>query len=97
MSYSCFVDFNETLDTILHDKLWECLQWLGVPLHLQLIVKAMYIILYAKVQINDDTHDEVMSDIGVKKWCLLPHTLINLYVDDFETYLDEINKFFMYI
>lgn len=33
--YSCFVDFKKALDTTPHDKLWEGLQRLGIPPHLQ--------------------------------------------------------------
>ena len=50
----------------------------------------MYITIYAKVQINNDTHGEVMSNISVKQRC--PYsTLFNLYIDELETYLDEIS------
>ena len=44
-----------------------------------------------KVQINDDTHDEVMSNIGVKQRCPLSPILFGLYIDELETYLDEIS------
>ena len=52
--------------------------------------KAMYTIAYTKVQINDDTHYESMSDIDVKQGCLLSPTLIGLYIDELKTYLDKI-------
>jgi len=51
----------------------------------------MYTTIYAKVRINGDTHGEVMSDIGVKQGCPLSSTLFGLYVDELETYLDEID------
>jgi hypothetical protein len=51
----------------------------------------MYITIYAKVRINEDTYDEVMSDIGVKLGCPLSPTLFGLYINKLETYLDEIN------
>ena len=50
----------------------------------------MYTIVYTKVQINDDTHYESMSDIDVKQGCLLSPTLIGLYIDELKTYLDKI-------
>ena len=75
----------------MRDKLWEHLQRLGVPPHLQQAVKAIYTAIYAKVQINDDTHDEVMSDIGVKQGCPFSPTSFGLYIDELETYLDEID------
>ena len=51
----------------------------------------MYTAIYAKVRTNDDTHGEVMSDIGVKQGCPLSPTLFGLYTNELETYLDEIN------
>ena len=53
--------------------------------------KAMYITVYAKVQINGDTHGEIMFDIGVKQGCPLSPTLFSLYIVEFETHLDEID------
>ena len=51
----------------------------------------MYTTIYAKVQINGDTHDEVMPDIVVKQGCHLSPTLFGLHIDDYETYLEETN------
>ena len=47
--HSCFHVFKKAFNTIPHDKLWECLQCLGVPFHLQRALKAMYNPIYAKV------------------------------------------------
>lgn len=57
------------------NQVWEPLQRLGVPLHFKQVVKVMYTTICAKVQINDNTYDEVMSDIGVKQGCPLSPTL----------------------
>ena len=67
---------KKAFDTISPNKIWERLQNLGVPPHLQYVVKVMYTTIYAKVWINGDTCGEVMSDVGVKQgWSPLPHTL----------------------
>ena len=52
----------------------------------------MYTIIYANTQINGDTHGEVMSNIGIKQWCPLSVTIFNIYIDELETYLDNINE-----
>lgn len=67
--YSSFVDFKkeEAFDIAPWDKLWEGLQHLVVPLHLQQVEKMMYTTTLAKIQIEGDTHGEIMSNIGVKK------------------------------
>ena len=93
MSISLFllVDFRKAFDTIPLDNLWERLQRLRVPSHLQYVVKAMYNVIYPKFQINGDTHGEVMSYIGVKQGCPLSPILFGLYIDELETYLDKID------
>ena len=58
------------------DKLWERLQCLGIRLHLQRVVKAMYTKVCAKVRINC----KVMFDIGVKQGCPLLLTLFGLFI-----------------
>ena len=55
-------------------------------------MKAIYTIIYTKVQINGDTHGEKMSNIGVKQGCPLSPTLFELYIDELEIYLDKIDK-----
>ena len=82
---------RRAFDNVSHEKLWKCLQQLGVPPYLHPVVKAMYTALCAKVQINADTHGEVMSNIGIKQGCLLFPTLFGLYIDELETYLDKIH------
>ena len=59
--YSCFVDFKKAFDTVPRGKLWAHLQWLGVRLHLQHAMNAMYIVVYLKVCINGNTHGEVIG------------------------------------
>ena len=49
-----------------------------------------YTIVYVKVQINGDTHGEVMSNIRSKPKCPLSPILFSLYIEELETYLDEI-------
>ena len=85
------------VDTILCDKLCEHFQHLGVPLHSRQVVKAMYTYSLHKTQINGDTYDGVISNIGVKQGCPFPPTLCGLYIDELETYLDEINGVFMFL
>ena len=77
----------KTFDKVPHDKLWERLQQLGAPLHLQQVVKAMYI-AFTKVRINGDTHGEKMLEIGVKQGCIPCPTLSGKYIG---TYLDKID------
>ena len=80
---SCFVDFKKYLDMVPRNKLWDYLQHLGGPLHLQQVVNAMYTIICAKVWINGDTHGEVMLVLVLNKDVSFPpscsaYTLMNL-------------------
>lgn len=75
--YSCFVDSNFFLDTVLHDKTWEHVQSLGVPLHLQHTMNAMYTTICAKIRINGDTCGDVVFNIGVKqRYTPFSHTIL---------------------
>lgn len=84
--YSRFVDFEQSFNIVLRDKLWEQLQQLSISLHSQRVVKAMYTTIYASTRINGDTHDVIMYDVGVKQGCCLSPTLFSLYIDALETY-----------
>lgn len=64
--YSYFIELQKAFDIVLCDKLWECLQCLGVPLHLEQDVKAMSTTICVKVQLNSDTHDKVILFVH---WC----------------------------
>ena len=86
-----FCWFQEIFRHDICDELWRRIQQLGVPLYLQKDVKAIYTTTYAEVQLNGDTHGEEMSNIVAKQGCPLFPTLFNLYDDELETYLDEIN------
>ena len=55
-----------------------------MPIHLQKVVKTLHTTIYAKVQINGDTHGEVMSNIGVEQGCPISPTLFGMYIDKFE-------------
>lgn len=91
MSLFMFCWFQESFRHDICDELWRIIQQLGVPLYLQKDVKVTYSTTYAEVQLNGDTHGEEMSNIVAKQGCPLSPTLFNLYDDELETYLDEIN------
>ena len=84
MSLFLFCWFPDAFDTLPWDMLWEHLQQLGVPLHLQQVVNAMCTTIYAKVQINVNTHGGAMFNIFVRQECLLSPTLCGLYIDELE-------------
>ena len=73
------------------DKLWKHLQRLGILLHFQQAVKTMYSIIYAKAWTNGDTHGVVMLHRCLKNDVHSLPPLFDLYTDEFEIYLDEIN------
>lgn len=46
----------------------------------------------AKVRIDGIDMTNMMFDIGVKQGCPVPPTLSGLYIEELETYLNEIDK-----
>ena len=69
------------------------LRWIYSPKDnfVYLATLKIQVIQSAKLQINGDTHDEVMLDNCVERECPLPLILFSLHIDDLETYLDEID------
>lgn len=65
--YSCFIELRKVSDTILCDKLWECLQCLGVPFYLEQDVKAMSTTICVKVKLNVMMEYSYCLCIGAKQ------------------------------
>lgn len=95
--HSCFANFKKTFNTVSHDKLWEHLQQLGMPIHSQQFVEAIYTTIYAKIRIDRDPHGKKCPLLVLNKDAPLPvyylaYTLMNL-----EHIWTRFNEIFVYI
>ena len=79
------------------DKFWERLQHLGVPLHLQQVVKATYTIVCVKVQIVDDKYGEVLSNTCVKQECPLSPTYLGYALINWDIFKRDLRGFSVFI
>jgi len=90
-TFICFVDFSKAFDSVDRGKLWKRLQDVQTPPQLLQAIQR----LYAKVLIqlkNCGTPESatLCSSIGVKQGCPLSLTLFGIFIDSFETWMEEV-------
>ena len=83
MTLFMFCWFQKTYDIVPCDKLWE---------RLQQAIKTLHTTFYAKIRIIGDKQGEVLSNIGVKQGYPLSPTLFDMYIDELEKHVVEINR-----
>ena len=42
-TYFCFIDYNKAFDCVDHNKLWEILKEMGLPDHLNCLLRNLYV------------------------------------------------------
>ena len=53
----CFIDYAETSDCVVHNKLWKIIQWMGIPDHLTCLLRNLYASQEATVRTGHGTTD----------------------------------------
>jgi hypothetical protein len=61
---------------------------LGVSIHLRATVHRLYEEVKVKIKMSADIYESFRSDIGVKQGCPLSPTLLGLYIDKLEEWLN---------
>ena len=78
---SVFIDYAKAFDCVVHNKLWNSLQEMGIPDHLTCLLRN----LYAGQEATDRTGHGTMNwfQIGkeVCQHCVMSPCLFNLYAD----------------
>ena len=77
----CFVDYARTFDCVVHSKLWEILQEMGIPDHLTCLLRNLYAGQEATVRTGHGTIDWFQIRKGVHQGCILSPCLFNLYAE----------------
>ena len=75
--YFCFIDYTKAFDCVDHNKLWKILQEMGIPDHLNCLLRNLYAGQEATVRFGHGTID--WFQIG--KGCILSSCLFNLYAE----------------
>lgn len=77
--YMCFIDYSKAFDCVDHNKLWNILMEMGVPLHLVTLMKSLYTNQEAAVRTEFGLTDWFAIGKGVRQGCILSPNLFNMY------------------
>ena len=79
--YFCFIDYAKAFDCMDHSKLWEILQKMRIPDHLNWLLRNLYAGQEATVRTGHGTIDLFQIGKGVCQGCILSPCLFNLYAE----------------
>jgi len=79
--YFCFIDYAKAFDCVDHNKLWNILQEMGIPDHLNCLLRNLYAGQEATVRTEHGTTDWFQIGKGVRQGCILSPCLFNLYAE----------------
>ena len=79
--YFCFIDYAKGFDCMDHNKLWNILQYMGIPDHLTCLLRNLYAGEEATVRTRLGTTDWFQIGKGVRQGCILSPCLYNLYAE----------------
>ena len=77
----CFIDYAKAFDCVDHSKLWKILKKMGIPDHLNCLLRNLYAGQEATVRTGHGTTDWFQIGKGVRQGCILSPCLFNLYAE----------------
>ena len=78
--YFCSIDYTKAFDCVDHNKLWKFLKEIGIPDHLNYLLKNLYSGQEETVRTGHGT-DWFQISKGVRQGCILSPCLFKLYAD----------------
>ena len=79
--YFCFIGYTKTFDYVDHNKLWKILKEMGIPDHLNCLLRNLYAGQEATVRTRHGITDWFQIGKGVRRGCILSPCLFNLYAE----------------
>ena len=79
--YFCFIDYAKAFDCVDHNKLWKILKEMGIPDHLNFLLRNLYAGQEATVRTGHETTDWFQIRKGVRQGCILSPCLFNFYAE----------------
>ena len=77
----CFIDYAKALDCVDHNKLWKILKEMGLPDHLNCLLRNLYAGQEATVRTGHGTTDWFQIGKGVHQSYVLSLCLFNFYAE----------------
>ena len=79
--YFCFIDYAKACDCVDHNKLWKILKEMGIPGHLNCLLRNLYACEEATVRTGHGTMDSFQIGKGVHQGFILSCCLFNSYTE----------------
>ena len=79
--YLCFIDYTKAFDSVDHDKPWKALRAMGIPDHLNCLLRNLYAGQKETVRTLYGTTDWFKIEKGVRQGSLLSFCLFNLHTE----------------
>ena len=79
--YVCFIDYTKAFDCVDHNELWKILKEMGIPDHLNCLLRSLYAGQEITVRTGHRTTDWLQIGKGVHQGCILSLCLFNLYTE----------------
>ena len=79
--YFFFIDYAKAFDCVDHNKLWKILKKMGIPDHLNCLLRNLYAGQEATARTGHGTKDWFQIGKGVCQGCILSPCLFNLYAE----------------
>ena len=79
--YFCFIDYAKAFDCVHHNKLWKILKEMGIPDHLNCLLRTLYADEEATIRTGHGTTGWLQIGKRVIQGCILTSGLFNLYAE----------------
>ena len=79
--YFCFIDYAKAFGCVDQNKLWKILKEMGIPDHLNYLLRNLYAGQEATVRTGHGATDWFQIGKGVNQDCILSPCLFNLYAE----------------
>ena len=77
----CFIDYSNAFDSVDHNKVWNIMKEMGIPVHLTCLLRNLYAGQEATVT-GHGTTDWFQIGKGICQGCILSPCLFNLYAEN---------------
>ena len=66
----CFIDYKKDVNCVDHERLWVILKEMGVPVHLIVLLRKLYMIQEAIIRTKFGETDTIIIGKGVRQGCI---------------------------
>ena len=87
--FMCFIDYKKAFDCEDHQRLWCTLKDMGVPDHLIVVLRNLYINQESTVRTEYGETSNIPIGKGVRQGCILSPLLFNIYEERIMRYVLE--------